>query len=82
MAILLAERGRAIGARAAETETVDGVVEEYLMAARKSVGDEAAAAFGENCRRMYPQMARIAITPSWVRFYDFGTGGCRGSSRT
>jgi hypothetical protein len=23
---------------------------------------------------MYPQMARIAITPSWVRFYDFGAG--------
>jgi hypothetical protein len=23
---------------------------------------------------MYAQMARIAITPSWVRFYDFGAG--------
>jgi general stress protein 26 len=64
----LSVRGRA------SVETVDGVVEEYLMAARKSMGDEAAAAFEENCRRMYPQMARIAITPSWVRFYDFGTG--------
>jgi hypothetical protein len=23
---------------------------------------------------MYPQMARIAITPRWVRYYDFGAG--------
>jgi len=23
---------------------------------------------------MYDQMARIAIVPSWVRFYDFGAG--------
>jgi hypothetical protein len=72
----LSVRGRA------SVETVDGLGEEYLMAARKSVGDEAAVAFDENCRRMYPQMARIAITPSRVRFYAFGTGGCRGSSRT
>ena len=35
----LSVRGRA------SVETVDGVVEEYLMAGRKSVGDEAAAAF-------------------------------------
>jgi hypothetical protein len=64
----LSVRGRA------EIEIVDGVVEEYLMAARENMGDEAAAAFEENCRKMYPQMARIAITPSWVRFYDYGTG--------
>jgi hypothetical protein len=64
----LSVRGRA------EVKTVDGVVEEYLMAARKSMGTEAAAVFEENCRKMYAQMARIAITPSWVRFYDFGAG--------
>jgi hypothetical protein len=34
----------------------------------------AAAAFEQNVRRMYEQMARIAITPTWVRFYDFGAG--------
>ena len=39
-----------------------------------SIPPEAAAAFEENCRKMYAQMARIAITPSWVRFYDFGAG--------
>jgi hypothetical protein len=26
------------------------------------------------CRKLYDQMARIAITPHWVRFYDFGAG--------
>jgi hypothetical protein len=35
---------------------------------------EATAAFEESCRKMYPQMARITITPSRVRFYDFGAG--------
>ena len=40
----------------------------------KSMGAEAAAEFEKNCREMYDQMARIAIVPSWVRFYDFGTG--------
>jgi nitroimidazol reductase NimA-like FMN-containing flavoprotein (pyridoxamine 5'-phosphate oxidase superfamily) len=64
----LSVRGRA------QVEIVDGVVEEYLMSARKSMGPEAAAAFEENCRKLYAQMARIAITPSWVRFYDFGAG--------
>lgn len=53
---------------------VDGVVEEYLTAARKSMDAKAAAQFEQNCRKMYDQMARIAITPSWVRYYDFGAG--------
>ncbi len=25
-------------------------------------------------RELYDQMARIAITPTWVRYYDFGAG--------
>jgi len=58
----------------ASVEIVDGVVEEYLAAARKSMDAEAAAEFERQCRKMYPQMARIAITPRWVRYYDFGAG--------
>ena len=58
----------------ASVEIVDGLVPEYLAAARKSMGTEAAAEFEKNCREMYDQMARIAIAPSWVRFYDFGVG--------
>jgi Pyridoxamine 5'-phosphate oxidase len=58
----------------ASVEIVDGVVPEYLAAARKTMDAEAAAAFEQNVRGMYDQMARIAITPRWVRFYDFGAG--------
>jgi Pyridoxamine 5'-phosphate oxidase len=64
----LSIRGRA------DVEIVDGVVPEYLAAARKSMDAEAVTAFEENCRKMYDRMARIAITPTWVRFYDFGAG--------
>ena len=58
----------------ASVEIVDGVVPEYLAAARRSMDTDAAAEFERNVRRMYDQMARIAITPTWVRFYDFGAG--------
>jgi hypothetical protein len=58
----------------ASVEIVKGVVPEYLAAARRSMDVEEALQFEQNVRRMYQRMARIAITPSWVRFYDFGTG--------
>jgi hypothetical protein len=64
----LSIRGRA------SIRIVDGVTEEYLASARKSMDAEAAAQFEQNCRQLYGQMARIAITPHWVRFYDFGAG--------
>lgn len=68
-------QARALSVRGrANIEIVDGVVPEYLAAARKSMGAEAAAEFEKNCRAMYDRMARIAIVPSWVRFYDFGVG--------
>jgi len=55
-------------------EIIDGVVPEYLAAARRTMDAEAAAEFEQNVRGMYDQMARIAITPHWVRYYDFGAG--------
>lgn len=64
----LSVRGRAM------VETVEGVVPEYLAAARKSMDSDGAAEFERNVRRMYDRMARIAISPIWVRFYDFGAG--------
>lgn len=64
----LSIRGRA------SVEIVDGVVEEYLAMARISMDPGAAAEFEQHVRRMYEQMARIAITPNWARFYDFGAG--------
>ena len=58
----------------ANVQIVEGLVPEYIAAARRSMGAEAAAEFEKNCREMYDQMARIAIVPNWVRFYDFGEG--------
>ncbi|MEU6732747.1 pyridoxamine 5'-phosphate oxidase family protein [Streptomyces physcomitrii] len=53
---------------------VDGVVPEYLAAARKNFDAASAAEFERNCRAMYDRMARIAVEPRWARFYDFGAG--------
>ena len=58
----------------ASVEIVDGVPEEYLAGARKIMDAEAVVQFEQDCRQMYDQMARIAITPHWVRYYDFGAG--------
>lgn len=69
------DQARALSIRGRATvEIVEGVVAEYLAAARKTWDADAAAEFEENVRRMYEQMARIAITPRWVRYYDFGAG--------
>lgn len=58
----------------AHIDIVDGVTDEYLASARKSMDAEAAAQFERTCREFYDRMARIAITPTWVRYYDYGTG--------
>jgi PPOX class probable F420-dependent enzyme len=69
------DQARALSIRGrASVEIVDGVVEEYLAAARKTMDAEAAAEFEQNVRGMYEQMARIVISPRWVRYYDFGAG--------
>ena len=67
------DQARALSMRGrASVEIVDGVVAEYLTAARKTMDADAAAEFEQQVREMYDQMARIAITPDWVRYYDFG----------
>ncbi|MBM7439361.1 pyridoxamine 5'-phosphate oxidase family protein [Streptomyces sp. HB132] len=53
---------------------VDGVVPEYLAAARTNFDAEYAAEFERNCRAVYDRMARIAVEPQWARYYDFGAG--------
>lgn len=58
----------------ASVEVVDGVVPEYLAAARRTMDHEAATEFEQRVGEMYVQMVRIAITPSWVRYFDFGSG--------
>jgi nitroimidazol reductase NimA-like FMN-containing flavoprotein (pyridoxamine 5'-phosphate oxidase superfamily) len=69
------DQARALSIRGrASVEIVDGVVEEYLAAARRTMDAEAAAEFEQQVRGFYDQMARIAIRPHWVRYYDFGAG--------
>jgi hypothetical protein len=69
------EQARALSIRGrASVQIVDGVVPEYLAAARKTMDAEAADEFERNCREMYDRQARIAITPHWARYYDFGAG--------
>jgi hypothetical protein len=69
------DQARALSIRGrASVEVIDGVVPEYLAAARQTMDADAAAEFEEYVRGMYDQMARIAITPYWVRYYDFGAG--------
>jgi hypothetical protein len=58
----------------ARVEIVDGIPEEYLAASRKTLGGTDATQFELAVSAMYEQMARISITPTWARFYDFGAG--------
>ena len=69
------DQARSVSIRGrASVEIIDGIPAEYLAAARKSMDGDALAQFEQNCRELYDQMARIAITPGWVRYYDFGSG--------
>ena len=55
-------------------DTVDGVPDEYIAAAAKSLDASKVDEFERNVRSMYKQMVRISIEPQWARFYDFGAG--------
>jgi len=58
----------------ATLEIVDGVAEDYIAAARKTMDAEQIEVFRESVEAMYDQMARIAIEVRWARFFDFGAG--------
>jgi uncharacterized protein YndB with AHSA1/START domain len=57
----------------ASIEVVEGVPEEYLAAAGKTMPADQHQQFETAVRSMYKQMARITIEPRWARYYDFGT---------
>jgi hypothetical protein len=65
----------------AAIEIVDGVPDEYLAASFKGLDGEQARQLEAQVRSMYKQMARIAITPQWARYYDFGAGRLPGFLR-
>ena len=58
----------------ASIEIVDGIPPEYLAAAAKSMSGDDLAGFEASVRAVYPQMARITVTPTRARYYDFGAG--------
>jgi Pyridoxamine 5'-phosphate oxidase len=57
----------------ATVEMVEGVPEEYLLANRPHVGEEGFPAFEAEVTQLYDRMAKIVITPTWARAYDFQT---------
>ncbi len=50
---------------------VDGIAEEYAAAARRYLGDEAAAGMLASVDRPGTRQARIAVRPAWVGLLDF-----------
>jgi hypothetical protein len=64
---ILLMRGRA------EVTEVDGVLEEYALAAPRYMGAEAAAEYLAQIDQPGTRMARIALRPAWVGVLDFRT---------
>jgi len=58
----------------ATLETVDGVADEYIAAAAKSMDASKLKEFEQQVRSTFKQMVRISIEPQWARFFDFGAG--------
>lgn len=57
----------------AALETVDGVPEEFIKAARRFVGDERMPEWEAGARGLYKQMVLIRITSTWAKIIDFET---------
>jgi nitroimidazol reductase NimA-like FMN-containing flavoprotein (pyridoxamine 5'-phosphate oxidase superfamily) len=69
------EQAKALLIRGVATlDTVDGVTDEYIAAARETMRGDELAEFERTVRSTYAQMVRISIAPMWARFFDFGTG--------
>ena len=64
---ILLVRGRA------EVQVVDGIPSEYLEASQRYIPADQWDDFTVQVRALYPQMARIAITPEWAKIIDFET---------
>ena len=57
----------------ATVSLVDGVFPEYVAAAKRVIPVEEFATWEAGVRALYDQMARIDITPTWVKIHDFET---------
>src|SRR5256714_10008161 len=49
----------------AEVETINGVVSEYAACAQRYFGKDQGQAWIDQAKKLFPQMARITITPEW-----------------
>jgi len=58
----------------ARLSTVNGLTEDYVAASAKSLDAQELDEFTEQAGAMHEQMVRIAITPGWARYFEFGTG--------
>jgi hypothetical protein len=56
----------------AAVELVEGIPDEFLEIGRRTTGTEFAQ-WEAGVRRLYRQMARIEITPTWAKILDFET---------
>lgn len=63
----------------ASIETTDSIPDDFIKASTKGMDAAQIQEFEARVRPIYKQMSRIAITPDWARFYDFGTGRLPGS---
>ncbi len=57
----------------AEVSLVDGVFPEYVAGARKVTPAEEFPRWEAGVHVLYDQMARIDVTPTWVKIHDFET---------
>lgn len=57
----------------ASVDIVDCVPDEFLDASRKGLPSAQWSQFEQSVRSLYPAMARIVITPTWVKVLDFET---------
>lgn len=64
---VLLVRGRA------EVTEVDGIAEEYALAARHYLGEEQGSGYLAQIDHPGTRMARIAVRPTWVGLLDFQT---------
>jgi nitroimidazol reductase NimA-like FMN-containing flavoprotein (pyridoxamine 5'-phosphate oxidase superfamily) len=80
VAVTIDDAGTPAGAREvlvrglARLDTVDGIPDEYLQAAAKTMQGTDLVGFEEAVRATYDQMVRISIRPLWARVFDFGAG--------
>lgn len=63
-------------------DTVDGIADEDLQAAAKTMEGADLAGFEQSVRATYEQMVRISVTPAWARFFDFEAGRLPATSRS